>query len=73
MKEIEWDYDEKPERAGWYAVLYCWEAAEGSFVSSDYWTGSAWELTSPVISFSSSSFATEEEAEEWAELNDCSW
>ncbi len=65
----DWTYDIKgPGPAGWYAVLICYDEAEGVFPSAAYWSGEAWDRKA-VIGFAGP-FAIEADAEQWASDHD---
>lgn len=68
---IDWVFGTKPSINGWYAILYCWEPEEGVFDDAARWNDGKWGDGSyytylPIFCYSSSSFATQLEAEDWA-------
>ena len=71
---MDWINELEPIEAGWYAVHYCWDAAEGSFLTTLYFDGSKWdsEIRVPVFQFAGP-FSSEEEAEKFCEDNDISF
>lgn len=65
----------EPPKAGWYAVTLCWDPEEGLFPETGRWTGTEWvgndyPIQEVVVAYSSEPFATEKEAEAWADAND---
>lgn len=70
---IEWDSDSViPSDSGWYAVHYCWDGNEGSFVGAARFDGNSWKESLPVIAFAGK-FINESGALEWASNNDISF
>ena len=55
-----WQYNSRPNEAGWYAVLVCYDEAEGMFPQAAHWDGNNWGRKA-VVSFGESR-ATEQGA-----------
>lgn len=75
MPEInEWEFGKSGEPpsdgVGWYAVLLCWDAEEGSFPDANHWNGAKWEVDDPVSSVSLRKFDTKKDAYDWAYAHD---
>jgi hypothetical protein len=56
-----------PERAGWYSICFCWEAEEGIMTEAAYFDGKCWQTDLPIVAWSYRSFATQAEAQNYAE------
>ena len=65
-----WRWEDKPPHMGWYAISFCWEVAEGSFVGAAFFDGESWDSTLPIVGFSDEFFLSKEKAEAWAKEND---
>lgn len=65
---MEWNYDDKPTTAGWYAALVCYDLQEGIFPEGAWWDGNTWEHTH-VVAFGSI-HPTQEEAKTTAYEHD---
>jgi hypothetical protein len=48
---MQWTSGGKPIKPGVYAIHYCWDTEEGSFIGVDLWDGVTWDDQFPVIEF----------------------
>ena len=62
--------EQKPDKEGFYAIMYCFGPTEGFLPDSDYWDGKKWDSNLPVCLFSSQIFDDYEAAGQWANDND---
>ena len=48
---MNWNFKDKPNEPGCYAIIYCWEPEEGLFTGSSFWDGVMWKNGLPVTSW----------------------
>lgn len=65
---------EQPDKPGWYAVLICYDPAEGSFPAGVKWDGKMWAgpfgTDAPVVARLERTFDDGRAASEWAYEHD---
>jgi hypothetical protein len=65
---MDWNYDNEPTVAGWYAVLVCYDPQEGIFPMGAWWNGATWQQKG-VVAFGDMRL-TKQEAEALAYEHD---
>ncbi len=63
--------DSEPTEDGWYAVMRCYDAEEGTLPGAEYWDEGKWGFRG-VYLHSPQTFVSEEAARAWASAYDSS-